>query len=213
VASIRLNAFWWFPRVALKYRVASWQISGPRNKVSQSLSVAEGIADNWSCDPWATKIYLHRLASTCILNLATLAADSSEAFATATSLGRKLQCHNAANRCSEMQWRGVVDVEAFRKLVHARTTRMGGKQWHQESQRGYGMRIGYRRRCCLNAYLTSKACRHGFIANFPNAAENHPSPSESERRPSQWLFHGMCREDLWRTQCNVSRGIGYSMKR
>ena len=161
----------------------------------------------------STCIYLHLLASTCILNLATLAEDSSEAFATATSLGRKLQCHNAANRCSEMQWRGVVDVEAFRKLVHARTTRMGGKQWHQESQRGYGMRIGYRRRCCLNAYLTSKACRHGFIANFPNAAENHPSPSESERRPSQWLFHGMCREDLWRTQCNVSRGIGYSMKR
>ena len=42
------------------------------------------------------------LASTC-LNIATLAEDSSEAFATATSLGRKLQCHNAANRCSEMQ--------------------------------------------------------------------------------------------------------------
>lgn len=74
----------------------------------------------------STCIYLHLLDPTCILNIATLAEDSSEAFATATSLGRKLQCHNAANRCSEMQWRSVGDVEAFRKPVHARTTRMGG---------------------------------------------------------------------------------------
>ena len=51
----------------------------------------------------STCIYLHLLDSTCILNIATLAEDSSEAFATATSLGRKLQCHNVANRCSEMQ--------------------------------------------------------------------------------------------------------------